>query len=194
MLWWTRASKFRLPESTLRGNQIVLSDDLFDGRIEWTGISDAGRAAVTDEIKAELIQVGLQSGLFQILSHDSRTGCQRVLNRRTNGQPMLDRLLGQQPGASMTLGFEVLVQEVIAAIKTSPCPRSISACREFFRMNFLEPIGRWTIVDHFRLGPDTGVDSGKIASDRTGDGVEPLASPPPAIAAWASPGTPILVK
>jgi hypothetical protein len=35
-------------------------------------------------------------------------------------EPALDRLLGEQAGGQQTPGFEVLVQEVMAAISTSP--------------------------------------------------------------------------
>ena len=42
-------------------------------------------------------------------------------------QTPLDSFLASNPAASITLGFEVFVQEVIAAISTSPWPKSTSA-------------------------------------------------------------------
>ena len=38
------------------GDQIVFDDLFFDARIERTGIADAGRAAVTDEIKTDFVR------------------------------------------------------------------------------------------------------------------------------------------
>ena len=79
MLWCTRASKFRLPERTLARDQIVINHNLFDRRIEWSGVADAGRATVTDQIEAKLIQVRLQPGAFKILRDDPRTRRQGIL-------------------------------------------------------------------------------------------------------------------
>src|SRR5262249_21710719 len=50
------------------GNQIMIVDDVFDGRIERARVSYASGAAVADQVEAELIQIGLQPGLFEILS------------------------------------------------------------------------------------------------------------------------------
>ena len=48
-LWWMRASKLRLPDSTLAHDEVVLRDRLLELAIERPGVADAGRAAVPDE-------------------------------------------------------------------------------------------------------------------------------------------------
>ena len=40
-------------------NQIEFVDRLFDFRMERSGIADAGRATVADEIKSELVEIFL---------------------------------------------------------------------------------------------------------------------------------------
>ena len=45
-LWWTRASKLRLPRQDAGDDQVVLGDRLFEVRVERAGVADAGRAAV----------------------------------------------------------------------------------------------------------------------------------------------------
>ena len=69
-------TRFEVPvaRKNRRRNDVTFVYDLFDGRIEWSGVSDASRAAVTHEIKSELIQVRLKSGSFEILGHYSRAG------------------------------------------------------------------------------------------------------------------------
>ena len=62
MLWWMRASKLRLPESTRGRDEVVLGDGLLDAGVERAGVADAGRAAVADEVEAELVEVRLQAG------------------------------------------------------------------------------------------------------------------------------------
>src|SRR5262249_28739564 len=64
-----------------RNDEIVLSDQLFKVRIEWTRIADAGRATIADQVEPKLIQIRLQTGFLEILSHHSRTRSQRGLDR-----------------------------------------------------------------------------------------------------------------
>src|ERR1044072_9150758 len=56
-----------------RGDEIMIGHDLFYVWIERTGISDASGATITDQIKAKLVEILLQAGLFQILSHHARS-------------------------------------------------------------------------------------------------------------------------
>ena len=51
-----------------RGDQIVLDNRVLDGRMQRAGIADAGRAAVADEVEAELVEIRLQAGLVQIIA------------------------------------------------------------------------------------------------------------------------------
>jgi len=95
MLGWTRASKLRLPERTWR-DEIALGDRLVDDRVERAGVADAGGAAVADDLEAELVEVGLQAGLVEVIGDDARAGRKRSLHRAIHGQAALDRLLREQ--------------------------------------------------------------------------------------------------
>src|SRR6185503_7270334 len=67
-----------------RRNDVAFADNLFERRIEWSGVSDTGRAAVADEVEPKLVQIRLQTSLFEILSNDSRSRSERVFYFRTN--------------------------------------------------------------------------------------------------------------
>ena len=80
------------------GDEIVLGDGLVDDRIERAGIADAGGAAVADDLEAELVEVGLQAGLVEVIGDDAGAGRERGLHRGIDRQAALDRLLGEQAG------------------------------------------------------------------------------------------------
>src|ERR1700719_1323701 len=63
-----------------------------------SGISDTGRAAVADDIEAELIEIFLQSGLVQIIGNNAGARSKRSFHRRIDMQPALNRFLGEQTG------------------------------------------------------------------------------------------------
>ena len=80
---------------------------------------------IADEVEAERVEVGLQAGLVEIVGDHLRAGRQRGLHPRLDLQALLATALrASRPAAISTLGLEVLVQEVMAAITTSPWPRS----------------------------------------------------------------------
>ena len=81
-----------------RGNDIVLRHGLLHRRGQRAGIADARRAAVPDEIEAQLVQIRLQAGFVQVIGHHARTGRQRRLDERMRLQPVLDCFFGQQTG------------------------------------------------------------------------------------------------
>ena len=58
-------------------HQLVLVDGLRNAGGKRAGIADTGRAAIADQIKAQRVQRFLQTGFFQILGYDLRTGRQR---------------------------------------------------------------------------------------------------------------------
>src|SRR5271157_2177202 len=70
-----------------RSNQIVVGDRLFDVRMKRPGVPYARRAAVSDDIEPELIQVRLQAGFSKIVSYYSRTRSHRRLYSRIDLQP-----------------------------------------------------------------------------------------------------------
>src|SRR5437764_3970095 len=66
--------------------------------MEWPGIANASGATVADEIKSELVEIFLQSGLVEIIGDHTRTGRERRFYRRIDAQSALDRFFRQQPG------------------------------------------------------------------------------------------------
>src|SRR5205814_5522299 len=56
-------------------------------------------------------------------------GASEVFTQGLTLRPFSTAFFASSPAASITAGFEVLVQEVIAAITTSPCARSTVALR-----------------------------------------------------------------
>ena len=48
-------------------HEIVLGDRFLERGMQRARISDAGRAAVADGLKTELVEVGLETGLFEII-------------------------------------------------------------------------------------------------------------------------------
>ena len=78
------------------GHQVVLHHSLLDLGVERTGVADAGGAAVADSLEAQLVEVGLQTGLVQVVGDHPAARSQRRLHRRVELQALLNGLLGQQ--------------------------------------------------------------------------------------------------
>src|SRR5690606_15705509 len=64
------------------GDQALLIDDPGDGARQGAGIADAGGAAETDEIEADLVELLLQARLFQIFGYDLAARRERGLDPR----------------------------------------------------------------------------------------------------------------
>src|ERR1043165_9658927 len=80
-------------------NHVALIYDLLDRRIEWSGVSDTRRAAVTDKIEAQFVQILLETGSFEIFGNNSRSRRKRIFDFRTARQSFLDRLFRKQSGS-----------------------------------------------------------------------------------------------
>src|SRR5215467_16004170 len=52
-------------------NQIVFVDRLFDVWMQRSRVANASRATITDEIESELVEIGLESGFFQVIGNDA---------------------------------------------------------------------------------------------------------------------------
>ena len=102
-------------------DEILVVDGVGDLLGQRAGVADAGGAAVADEVEAERVEIVLQAGLVEIVGDDLRARRERCLHPRLGRQALLARALrASRPAAISTLGFEVLVHEVIAAMTTSP--------------------------------------------------------------------------
>src|SRR5262249_27360634 len=66
---------------------------------ERTAVADAGRAAVANDVEADLLHVLEQAGLTVVLGHHQRAGGERRLHVRRNLEALLDRLLRDEAGA-----------------------------------------------------------------------------------------------
>ena len=78
------------------GHEIVLHHGLLDRRRERARVADAGRAAITHRLEAELVEVGRETGLVEVVGDDAGPGRKRGLDHRVHAQAFLDGLLGQQ--------------------------------------------------------------------------------------------------
>ena len=88
------------------GDDEIPASDLFgyDGR-KRAGIPDAGSAAVTDQVEAEFIEEGRESGAFIISRHDPRAGSEGRLDPGLPVQSAFDRALGKQAGCQHDRGI-----------------------------------------------------------------------------------------
>ncbi len=103
-----------------RNGQVGLLNGFLDRLQQRTGVANAGGAAVTDQIEAQGVEVLGQTRCVVIIGHHFGTGSQRAFHPRLAFQAFLDGFFATSPAAIMTLGLEVLVQDVIAAITTAP--------------------------------------------------------------------------
>jgi hypothetical protein len=108
------------------GDQVVVVDGLGNRRVERAGVADAGGAAIAGQVEAERIEILLDIGLFQIVGHHLRARRQRGFHPRLDLQTFFERVSGNKTRADQNDGFEVLVQEVIAAITTSPSAEAVT--------------------------------------------------------------------
>ena len=121
-----RPSKLRLPESTATTARSLLGDRGGDLLRQRPAVADAGRAAVADEVEAELVEVLGQPGAVEVLGDDLRARRERGLDPRLDASgPRCTALRASSPAPSITDGFEVFVQLVIAAITTWPWSSSV---------------------------------------------------------------------
>ncbi len=88
--------KIPVPRKHRRDHEFFLVDRLRNFRGQWSRISDARCTSVPDQMKFQLLEIGRQSSLRQVVGHDFRSGSQRSLHPRRHLQPLLDRFLRQQ--------------------------------------------------------------------------------------------------
>ena len=63
---------------------------------ERSRVADAGRAAVADEVEPQLLEVGHEPRLLQVVGHHLRAGSEARLHPRLRLEPLLDGLLGDE--------------------------------------------------------------------------------------------------
>src|SRR5580700_6706339 len=77
-------------------------------------------------LKPSLSRSVCKPDLFRYSATTCEPGASEVLTQGLTVRPLAAALRAKSPAPIMTLGFEVLVQDVMAAITTSPWPRSWS--------------------------------------------------------------------
>ena len=87
-----RPSKLRLPDSTETTARSASSTACGDLRRERAGVADAGRAAVADEVEAELLQRLGQPGAVEVVGDDLRARRERGLHPRLARRPRATRV------------------------------------------------------------------------------------------------------
>ena len=65
---------------------------------------DARRAAIADQVEAQLVQVILQAGSFEISGHYSQAGASEFFTFGLTVSPFSTAFLASNPAASITLG------------------------------------------------------------------------------------------
>ena len=79
-------------------DEVAVLDGAFDVGVERTGVTDTGRAAVADEIEAELIKVARELNLVEVIGDHAGARGQRAFHIRIHRQAFLNGLLGDEAG------------------------------------------------------------------------------------------------
>ena len=91
---------FEVPIPAQHGghNETIGFDGFVDLLRKRAAVSDARHAAVADDVEAELLEVGQQSCLSQVVGHNATTRRQSGLDPRLHVQALLHRPLGKDAG------------------------------------------------------------------------------------------------
>ncbi len=79
-------------------HQVSLLDRRLDGGVKRTRVPDAGRAAVTDGLETELIEILLQAGPLQVVGHHPGARSKGGFHVGRNRQPFLIGFPGEKAG------------------------------------------------------------------------------------------------
>ena len=180
-LWWTRASKLRLPDSTLAATRSLFVIDVFDARIERAGVADAGRAAVADEVEAELVEIGLQPVFSRYSVTTREPGASEVFTDGLHCQAAFNGLLRQQAGGQ----HDARVGGVGAGgdrrdhhVAMSEIDRRASGTRRGGISS--DAVGRRAVVHHLDFGQRARVFRAGVHVFALGRAFPSSCSPPPA--------------
>ncbi len=120
-----RASKLRLPDKTAAATMSFSTMAwLYSGaRSPELPMQVVQPKAVTPKPRASRLLIRPAASRYSGTTREP--GASEVLTRGCTLRPSSTAFLASKPAANKTLGLEVFVHEVIAAIKTSPCPKSM---------------------------------------------------------------------
>lgn len=115
---------FKVPVTGQYGGyrHIVVGDRFADFVRKRTGVPDASRAAVTGNVEAERFERLDQARFGQVLGDNQGARRQAAFDVARFTQTKATAFFATRPAPIITLGFDVLVQDVIAAMTTAPVP------------------------------------------------------------------------
>src|SRR5262249_54699177 len=119
--------------------------------MKWSRVADASRATVTDEIESELVEVGFESGFFQVIGNNTRPGSERRFHAGIDVQTALDCFFRQQSCRNHYAGVAGVCaaryrgdQDAAVANVSAPMQKHLVG----FSFDFFPGIGCWPVCHH----------------------------------------------
>ena len=86
------------------GDEIIGSDGVFDGGVEWSTIANAGGATVADGLEAELIEIGLEARFGEVIGDDAGAWSEGSFDHGADGEASFYGFFGEEPGGEHHAG------------------------------------------------------------------------------------------
>ncbi len=106
------------------GDEIVFLDGVADGVGQRAAVADASGAAVADEIEVQFVEEDVEAAGGEVVGDDFGAGREAGFDPGLICRPRSTAFFASRPAPSISDGFEVLVQLVMAAMTTAPLHRS----------------------------------------------------------------------
>src|SRR5437899_1753175 len=148
--------KVSIPGKDRSADEVLADDHIFNARIERPGVANASGATVTDYLKAETVQISLQTALLQIFCDYTGAGREGGLNGWPNGQAAFDRFFGEQTRTEHDAG----IRGIGARGDRSDQHVAMADIETMFSLGLCDSadhIGRGPIVHHLQFGGGAGI-------------------------------------
>ena len=119
-LWWMRASKLRFPDRTLAPMMSFVVSASSSSRSSGPELPMHVVQPKPTRLKPNRSRNGCRPVLFRYSLTTREPGASEVFTQGLTLSPRSTAFFASSPAASITVGFEVLVHEVMAAMTTSP--------------------------------------------------------------------------
>ena len=129
------------------GDKVVFDDGAFDLGCERAGVADAGRAAVADDLEAELVEVRLEVGGLEVILHNAGAGSERGLHGGIDAEAAAGGFFCEEAGAD----HHAWVAGVCAAGDGSDQDRAVAKVEVAFGVGGGDGVGGWAVINHFGL-------------------------------------------
>ena len=142
-----------IPAQHRDADEVVLVDGILDQRVERAGVADARRAAISDGVEAEAVEIRLEARLLVVLGDHARARRERCLHDARNAQSLLHGFLREQARGE----HHRRIRRVRAGGDRGDEDVAVMQLgdrhREFVReRGRRDAVRRRTVVDHLRLG------------------------------------------